>query len=139
MNCHTEAREDFAHVTHLEQTCTDCHWYRDMGDAEHVLTGMLMPTGHDSFVETRTCIDCHADQGESQLVSSRSAAHSLLEARVRIDELSAELQTTRVESNNAALTLGAQGLIVGASFTALLAIGIAAARSRRKRSEESEQ
>jgi len=130
LNCHDEPLTDYAHVSHPEQQCIDCHWHKGNLDPEHVLTGNLMPTGHDGFVETRTCLECHDSLDETQLVSTGGSDQPLLQAQVRIRELEAELQTKQVEGDNSALALGVQGLLIGAVFTALLSIVIFGLRRR---------
>ncbi len=62
ISCHTEPEETFAHVTHSETACVDCHWFHNPDESQHVMTGALYATGHDSFVEVRTCIECHSEQ-----------------------------------------------------------------------------
>lgn len=132
LNCHEEPGENYAHISHPEQTCVECHWHRSLDSEEHFVTGNLMPTGHDSQVETRTCLDCHAELGETQLVSTGAGEQPLLQAQVRIQELEAQLQTTRVESENNALSLGAQGILFGSGLTVLLAAALAGLWSRRR-------
>lgn len=134
LNCHDEPLSDYAHVSHPEQACVDCHWHKSLSEMEHVLTGDLMPTGHDAMVETRTCLDCHAELDETALVSTGvdGGAPPLLQAQARIQELEAELQTKAVERDHAALALGVQGLVIGAVITGLLALGGYAASRRGK-------
>jgi predicted CXXCH cytochrome family protein len=116
LNCHDEARDDYAHITHTEQACVDCHWYRAAGETEHIMTGNLMPTGHDNRVETRTCVDCHAnlalENGEITAVAS-SDTHPFLEAQLRIEELEAEVQTAKAQGENQAAVQLIQGLLLG--------------------------
>ncbi|MBK8034341.1 MAG: hypothetical protein IPK17_33555 [Chloroflexi bacterium] len=131
LNCHDEPRTDYAHVAHPDQQCVECHWHKATLEADHVLTGNLMPTGHDANVETKTCLDCHDDLDETQLISTGTGEQPLLEAQVRISELEAELQTKQVESDNTALSLGVQGLLFGAALTGLIALGLYALVSRR--------
>lgn len=127
LNCHDEARDDYAHVSHPDQACVDCHWYRSLDETAHVMTGNLMPTGHDSQVETRTCVDCHASLAASEtgeIVPVSSSQHPLLEAQVKIDELEAEVETTRAEGENQAAVQLIAGLLIGGVVTGLGLRGI---------------
>jgi hypothetical protein len=84
-NCHTEARTDYAHTSHPETICADCHWHRSAANPDHPITGELLATGHDSLVEASTCSDCHANLDETWVINisstqvvpeSTSEAHS---------------------------------------------------------------
>jgi hypothetical protein len=140
LNCHDEARIDYAHVSHSEQACVDCHWFRNLDETLHVMTGDLMPTGHDSQVETKTCVTCHADlaaeeaaqgagvEGEAattEVVVAQTIGKSspLLAAQVRIAELETELQSARAETDNQAIIQLGQGLALGAILAGVLALG----------------
>ncbi len=115
LNCHDEARTDYAHSSHPEQLCVECHWYRSLDETTHIMTGELLPTGHDSQVETRTCVDCHANLPENALAQTVSDVQSpLLSAQVRISELEAEVQTSEAQSANQAAAQLITGLVVGA-------------------------
>lgn len=132
LNCHDQTRDDYAHVTHLEQACVDCHWYKGFDETLHVMTGNLMPTGHDSVVETRTCLDCHASLDETVTVST-GAQHPLLDAQIRIGELEAEVQTVRAQGQNEAAVLLIQGLLVGAVLAAAVTLAFFGIRRFRGR------
>lgn len=114
LNCHDETRDDYGHVSHPDQLCTECHWYRSLDSTQHILTGNLMPTGHDSLVETRTCLDCHAALPENALAATPVSPHPLTVAQVRIHELEAEVQTAQAQGENQAAAQLITGLVVGA-------------------------
>jgi predicted CXXCH cytochrome family protein len=120
LNCHKEARTDFAHTQHTKQTCIDCHWYRSADEAKHILTGNLLPTGHDNQVETRTCVDCHARQVTASATASATAEAtaeapgSLLEVQMRAGELEAQVRTVQAQGDNMALVRMLEGAALGA-------------------------
>lgn len=114
LNCHTEARDDYAHVSHPEQQCVECHWYLAADETEHIMTGNLLPTGHDSQVETHTCVDCHANLPENALTATPASPHPLTEAQLRIHELEAEVQTAQAQGENQAASQLIAGLVIGA-------------------------
>ncbi len=132
LNCHTEAQNDYAHVTHLEQTCVDCHWYRSLDETAHIMTGNLLPTGHDSQVETHTCVDCHENLPENaETVAVSESEHPLLETQIRIDELEAEVKSTQAEGDNQAAIRLMAGLVLGIAVTGVGFQGFAYFRRRR--------
>ncbi len=135
LNCHNEARTDYAHVSHPNQMCIECHWHRSVDETMHVMTGMLLPTGHDSMVETRTCVECHANLPENAAVVGAESGepHPLLAARVRISELEAAVQTAEAQSENQAATQLITGLIVGALVMGLGVGGISRLWQRSRR------
>lgn len=123
LNCHeTDTREDYAHITHVEQECTNCHWHRGEFDVEtHSITGELTSTGHEGDVDTLACIDCHESEGDTILTSSPQADGLTL--RVRIEELEAEVQSVRAQGENTSAVRLIQGLVVGIAFGAVLLFG----------------
>jgi predicted CXXCH cytochrome family protein len=142
LNCHNEEpRDDFAHLTHVDQVCTDCHWHRSEPEAmlEHVVSGNLLPTGHEAHVGTQACIACHAEVTESDIVEEQQAAglemgltseHPLLEAQVRIEELEAEVDTVKAQGSNTSSLRLAQGLIVGVAVGMVVVSSVGAVRRR---------
>lgn len=142
LNCHNEeARDDFAHLVHVEQNCTDCHWFRPSEEdlLAHYVSGNLFPTGHTAEVQTQACVVCHGElvetgsgpgeitQGQLNLPSS----HPLLEAQVRIRELEAEVRTVRAQGENDSVLRLIQGLILGVAVGALVVAAVS--RFRRYR------
>lgn len=116
MNCHEEiATVGYAHATHVEQECTSCHWHNNMeGPGDHVLTGNLMPSGHEADVETAACVTCHEEQDEEYLANSEGiSAEAQLTALVQVEELEAEIETVLAQGQNASAVRLMQGLIVG--------------------------
>jgi len=74
LSCHEAAPKTYAHTTHTEQACVDCHYHRstDTDMTQHVTTGALPPSGHQGDVFTVACVDCHGDlavDGENTTVS----------------------------------------------------------------------
>lgn len=117
LNCHTDTLTSYTHTTHTKQACVDCHWYRSVDETQHVMTGNLLPTGHDNEVQTRTCIDCHkalpADQAVSAEATPAPAEQRLTEIRLRNEELAARVQSLQAEEDNLAAVRVAEGLVLG--------------------------
>lgn len=124
LNCHeTDERTDYAHVTHVEQACTDCHWHRGEFDAEtHYVTGELMPSGHEGNVETVACIDCHENQDEDFVVDAENQATTLT-TLVELQELQAEVESIRAQGENTSAVRLIQGIVVGLAFGGVLMFG----------------
>jgi len=133
LNCHQDGTAapyeptTFAHQTHVDQSCTDCHWFRpDPEDvAEHLVSGNLFPTGHTAHVETTSCTTCHAEEvltsgateeAPEMVEPQFTSANPALEAEVRIKELESEVDTVKAQAaNNSALRV-LQGVIVGTAL-----------------------
>lgn len=74
LSCHEAAPETYAHTTHTEQACVDCHYHRstDADMTVHIATGALPPSGHQGDVFTASCVSCHGDlvvEGEDTTIS----------------------------------------------------------------------
>ena len=151
LNCHSEdARDDYAHLVHASQSCVDCHWHHAETEdlLAHYESGALFPTGHEANVETRACVDCHSAITETDVMEEGSAAeeemglvseHPLLEARVRIEELEAEVETVKSQGQNTSALRLAQGLIIGLAVGAIVVFGVANFRRRNARIVEEHQ
>jgi len=125
LNCHDEARDDYAHVTHVEQACVDCHWYHSTDDREHITSGNLLSTGHDGSVETVTCVACHAERSESLATPvDGMSLTSMSQAQVRISELETEIETLQAQSANQAALYLLQGLLLVALVVGLGTIAV---------------
>lgn len=136
LNCHDEAaRDDYVHLTHVQQECVDCHWHR--GDREDLLahyeTGNLFPTGHEAMVETVSCVSCHAEISETGIVEEGeeirdelglTSAHPLHEARVRIEELESEVHTLEAQGANTSSLRLAQGFVLGIALGGILIFAV---------------
>ncbi|WP_162909219.1 cytochrome c3 family protein [Aggregatilinea lenta] len=131
LNCHDEdVRDDFAHLTHVDQNCTDCHWFHPSQEdlLAHYTSGNLFPTGHTAKVETQACVTCHGELVAAEATPgvtvetdvTLSSAHPLLEAQVRIQELEAEVKTAYAEGDNNATLRLIQGLILGVATGAVV-------------------
>jgi predicted CXXCH cytochrome family protein len=121
LNCHEEARTDYAHVTHETEMCSDCHWHRGTFDTEtHLLTGDLGSSGHDAQVETLACIDCHSNLDESIAVADASIV-SGPELSLITQELETEIANVRAQGENEAAVRLVQGIVVGIAGGAILA------------------
>ncbi|NJL93571.1 MAG: hypothetical protein HC915_07495 [Anaerolineae bacterium] len=133
-DCHdTTALVGFAHEAHPEQTCVDCHWHRSQPDlGDHILTGNLMYTGHDSHVETAACTDCHADRDAAFLTEVQEIAQesSLLEANLRISELEAEQRNVEAQGENEQALQLIQGLLAGMLVGTVITVGVGVVRRR---------
>jgi len=73
LSCHETVEENYAHVTHTEQQCVDCHYHAKADNTEHFISGNLRPSGHQGIAYTTSCVDCHENldkNGESQLVAN---------------------------------------------------------------------
>lgn len=129
LNCHVADynAESFAHASHPEEACTNCHWHGGTSDnSEHLLTGVLLPTGHDANVTTATCNTCHAElaANPTTMVDGTppepvSVAVSLGEAKIEIEELEAQVSEVRAQGENSAAAHLMQGLIVGGALGVL--------------------
>jgi hypothetical protein len=69
LNCHEELSPNYAHETHPDQQCVDCHWYKTLDKDAHFVTGAMLPTGHEGAVEATTCTDCHAENDPDFVVA----------------------------------------------------------------------
>lgn len=142
LNCHDEAaRDDYAHLVHAQQECSDCHWYRgEMEDLlAHYETGNLFPSGHEGVVETSSCVSCHEEISETGLVEQGQAIseelgliseHPLHEARVQIQTLEAEVDTLKAQGANTSSLRLAQGAVVGLALGGILVFGVMRFRRR---------
>lgn len=144
LNCHNEdARDDYAHLVHVDRECADCHWHR--GNVEdliaHGVSGALYPTGHTTRVETLACVSCHEQISQNDIVQAGEAArqelelnstHPLLEAQVRIAELEADLDTANAQGANTSALRLMQGVVIGAATGGVIVFG--ATRFRRRNS-----
>lgn len=121
LNCHKDQPVGFAHETHTDQACTDCHWHKTSPTdlAVHSTTGALGHSGHAGGVTTAACTDCHTELkvaaatpeatpgAEDKLISN-------LDARARVTELEAQVKTARAQAQNNILLNIAQGALLGA-------------------------
>lgn len=132
LNCHQDTMsEGYAHITHIELACTDCHWHHGELDIErHITTGELMATGHDGVVETVACTTCHAglavamvsDDALTEAPESREREVSLASTRLRVQELEVEVANAVALGENTSAVRLIQGLVVGLAFGGVLAI-----------------
>ncbi len=143
LSCHEDNLSGgFAHETHMEQECADCHWHYSEVSEEHFINGSLLPSGHDGVVETQACTDCHVEMDEdftaiaNELNEDLPPDHPLLEARVRITELEAEVETVDAQGQNAAAVSLIQGLLVGAAIGGIVIFGGARLLGSRREEEE---
>ncbi|MEO0561601.1 MAG: cytochrome c3 family protein [Chloroflexota bacterium] len=138
-SCHApEEVVGYAHETHTEQACVDCHWHHsDLDEAQHILTGALAPSGHDANVGTRACVECH--EAEALTVSqSNGEAPVVLEpvSRLELLELEAELDAVRAQGANIAAVRLIQGGVMGLSLGAVFMFGFMRLRPGRSFEEE---
>jgi len=125
LDCHQES-PSYVHVSHTEQACTDCHWHRGYANTqEHIITGDLMYTGHDSAVETLACTDCHANtsEGYAQARAVLLAQRHGVDAQIHISELEAEADNMRAQGQNHAAVQLIQGLLAGLFVGTVLTLG----------------
>lgn len=151
LNCHDEAaRDDYAHLVHAEQECAACHVYRaDLDDLlAHYETGNLFPTGHENAVGTYACVSCHEENSESEAVAALqdtqeelglTSEHPLHEAKVRIEELEAEVNTLEAQGANTSSLRLAQGFVVGIAVGGILLLGVVRFRRRSTNLDELEE
>lgn len=130
LNCHADSQRTFAHITHQDQVCTDCHWEDDANYTHHViLNGAPQPSGHDLIVETGTCVECHAQentitlvaQAQGQEIEARTASVRALATEREVEALEAELEETQDEEATTATLRLVQGAIVGVVLGLILA------------------
>lgn len=132
LNCHGEdVLTGFAHETHVENACTDCHWHRGEFDTDaHIATGVLSPTGHEGDVETLACTSCH-ENTEEYLASREDGVEVAMASRVEVAELEAEINTVRAQGENSSAVHLIQGIVVGIALGGILIILIARLRPGR--------
>jgi len=87
LSCHTDPLTGYTHTDHPDEVaCVDCHWHQGSVSQEHFVNGSLLPTGHDSLVESKTCNACHTENDPDwQLISMtqpRSEAEPLPEGEI---------------------------------------------------------
>jgi len=142
-NCHApEEIPNYAHETHTDQTCTECHWHHgELDNDQHVLTGALGASGHDAHVETIACLTCH--ENEAQQVSTESDDGELGEfapvSQVTLRELEAEVANVRAQGANVAAVRLLQGGVVGLAFGAVLMFVFIRLRPGQRFDEEGEE
>lgn len=118
LDCHSddsysEPESAYIHDTHAEsQECVDCHWFHSEEDVDgiHIVSGNLLPSGHDNAVTTAACIDCHAEDMENDLIAD---ADFTLAQQLEVEELESEIESTLTQGENTASLRAAQGLVVG--------------------------
>jgi predicted CXXCH cytochrome family protein len=153
LNCHEETMsEGYAHLTHQEQQCTDCHWHYGEFDVEaHAISGILSASGHDSNVETLACTNCHegertnianplssggddvsqaeatAEPGDEAMDDDHSedgehSGNAVTNNRLRIQELEAEVANAIALGENTSAVRLMQGLVVGIALGGALTL-----------------
>lgn len=118
LDCHADDSYDdpeaaYIHASHAEeQQCVDCHWFHSEEDVDgvHIRSGNLLASGHDNAVTTASCIDCHAEGLENDLIAEPDVT---LAQQLHVEELEAEIESTRTQGENAASLRAAQGLLLG--------------------------
>jgi predicted CXXCH cytochrome family protein len=120
LSCH-EAGElsGFAHETHTDLTCSDCHWhYGESIPEAHVITGELGYSGHDTVVQTISCTNCHAEEFVAPATDGGEMATVV--DRLTAAEYDAQIMSVRAQGENAAAVQLMQGIIVGTAIGAVL-------------------
>lgn len=126
-NCHTESRTDYAHASHPETACVDCHWHRSAENPDHPITGELLATGHDGLVEANTCSDCHAELDPSWAVSS-SITFVIPEETAAVNP---DLPQSPVETSTPDFFYTGFGIFIGSLSGILLVMGLVGLLRRR--------
>lgn len=143
LNCHGDytsneqyADNSFAHLLHVEQQCSDCHWHRAKREdlLAHYESGQLFPTGHMAEVETRACVDCHEELTEQETGDVNQeitteldlvSGNPLQEARVRIEELEQEVDTVKAQGANSSALRMVQGIVLGVVLGGIVVFAVA--------------
>ncbi len=123
LNCHDQSRDEYVHVTHAEQTCSDCHVYQGFDQTFHVLTvGGMVDTGHHNQVSTAACTDCHSqfEVTDSDDPVEVAMLQHPLEAQAEIDALEGEISDIRENREEESARLLVQAMIVGLALGAIL-------------------
>lgn len=134
-SCHDveSQQEQYIHAIHTEvQACVDCHWFRrDVRmEAEHLVSGALLPTGHGNEVGTVACVNCHQElEGGQQVMAAIGGTTSLLEAEVHIAELESELDTLETQGENTEVLRLVQGLVAGLAVGGFLMLLVSRSRN----------
>jgi hypothetical protein len=131
LNCHENARDDFTHITHVNQSCSDCHWDTNNSSVMHVLnSGAWEETGHDLSVEIRSCLTCHNNpdtieavrENDEELSIEGIENHPLLVADTRIKTLENDLEETEDEQTNMANVRLVQSALLGLAAGGILTL-----------------
>lgn len=61
ISCHTDPLTSYAHASHPDTSCAECHWHRAEVEPQHFVNGALLPSGHDGGVEPLACSACHSE------------------------------------------------------------------------------
>ncbi len=128
LNCHDQSRDEYVHVTHVEQTCSDCHIYQGFDQTFHVLTGgQIQDTGHHNNVTTAACTDCHSEvqiaaDDDGEIIEVAALNHPLVQARLEIEALEEEIAETRETREEESARLLVQALILGLALGAVVVL-----------------
>lgn len=126
-NCHENAiSEGYAHITHVEQACTACHWHRsDFDPTQHFQSGLLLASGHEALVETQSCISCHDNEETSATITesvSGTIHGNTSDLRLQLSEAKAEAQNAIAIGENTSAVRLIQGLVVGIAIGGILVL-----------------
>ncbi|NDJ85773.1 MAG: hypothetical protein GYB66_07800 [Chloroflexi bacterium] len=126
LNCHDQDRDDFVHISHVDESCDSCHWHRSTDRAMHILTSDLQASGHDGQVETSACVDCHSTQ-DIVLATDETGGrdldeHPFIQSRERIETLEAEIEEQREEAANTAEVRLVQSIVFGLALGVIIGV-----------------
>lgn len=121
LNCHDQDRDDYVHLSHVEQSCENCHWHNETNRVAHILGDTNQSTGHDAQVEVSTCVNCHS-QDNIVLTSGQSAIgeHPFVKANAELEVLQQEVEKQHKRSESITRVRWVQGLVVGLALGAIL-------------------
>jgi hypothetical protein len=143
LNCHKDQPVGYAHETHTDQQCTDCHWHKTAPTdlAVHNRTGALGHSGHEGGVFTVACINCHAELKTTAAIPEVSPSTgekliSNLEARARVTELEAQVKSVQAQAQNNVLLNIVQGMLLGAVLGGAATVIVLAVLGRNERRED---
>jgi len=148
LNCHKDQPVGYAHETHTDQQCTDCHWHRTSPTdlAVHNRTGALGHSGHEGGVLTAACTDCHAQLkaaiqptpcfDDPTLCANVANPISVRDARARVTELEAQVKSVQAQAQNNVLLNIVQGMLLGAVLGGAATVIVLAVLGRNERRED---
>lgn len=121
LNCHDQDRDEYIHLSHVEQSCENCHWHNETDRTAHVLGESNQSTGHDAQVEVTTCVNCHSQ--ENIVLTSGEASlneHPFVKANEELENIEAEVEEQKDRSESISRVRIVQGLVVGLALGAVL-------------------
>lgn len=121
LSCHETVEQSYAHTTHPDQQCVDCHYHKPaLDDTEHFVSGNLLPSGHQSQAFAVACVDCH---GDLDLAENNGETHPIADSH--------STTTIATIAQDPSLPL-IQGILLGGGFGVTVVAFVIQSRKKRK-------